>query len=144
MATNPFHETRVRAFEYVLGAAPEAVERAVIQRELVGEPSLEAVLANLAELLGVGKLEALRILGISRSRKSRNPKMDVELLDRAYGALDLYARVASLLGAEQAPSWFKMPKRALEGARPIDLLETRVGLAKLAGVITALEDGAYL
>lgn len=144
MATILFRETRARAFEQVLGAAPEAVERAVIHRELVGEPSLEVVLANLATLLGVGKLEALRILGVSRSRKSRNPKMDVELLDRAYAALNLYARVASILGTEQAPPWFKTPKRALAGARPIDLLETRVGLAKLAGMVTALEDGAYL
>jgi hypothetical protein len=35
-------------------------------------------------------------------------------------------------------------KRALEGVRPIGLLERRVGLAKLAGMVTALEEGAYL
>jgi uncharacterized protein (DUF2384 family) len=144
MAITLLQETRQQTFNRVLGATPEAVESAVLHRELVGEASLEAVLANLADLLGVNKLEALRVLGVSRSRKSRNPKMDVGLLDRAYSALDVYARVASLIGGEHAPQWFKTPKRALDGARPIDLLETRVGLAKLTEMVTALEDGAYL
>jgi uncharacterized protein (DUF2384 family) len=102
------------------------------------------VLDNLSKLLGIGKGEALRVLGVSRARKSRNPTMNAALLDRAYSALDLYARVATLIGVEHTPVWFRGPKEALDGARPLDLLETRVGLAKLAGMVTALEDGAFL
>lgn len=144
MATDSVHDTRNQAFKQVLGAAPEAVEQAVLHHELVGEPSLESVLASLSRLLGVSKLETLRILGVSRSRKSRNPKMDVGLLDRAYSALDVYTRVATLIGTERAPAWFQTPKRSLGGLRPLQLLETRVGLAKLSAMVTALEDGAYL
>jgi len=144
MSTVLFKDTRLEAFERVLGTTPDAVERAVLHNETVGERSLDAVLENLSGLLGVSKGEALGVLGVSRARKSRNPTMNVTLLDRAYSALDVYARVASLIGAEHAPAWFRTPKEALEGARPVDLLETRVGLAKLTSVVTALEDGAFL
>ena len=50
----------------------------------------------------------------------------------------------SLIGTEPTPGWFRTPKKALDGARPIDLLETRVGVAKLTGMVGALEDGAFL
>lgn len=144
MSTSILKETRLQVFGRVLSVNPEAVESAVLAHKLVGETSLDAVLGNLATLLGVGKLEALRVLGVSRSRKSRNPNMDVDLLDRAYSALDAYARVASLISREQAGEWFRTPKEALDGATPIDLLETRVGLRKLTSMVTALEDGSYL
>lgn len=144
MSTSLFRDMRFEAFDRVLGVTPDAVERAVLHNDTVGERSLDTVLANLAGLLGVGKGEALGVLGVSRARKSRNPTMNVALLDRAYSALDLYARVASLIGTEDAPGWFRTPKEALDGARPVDLLETRVGLAKLTGIVTALEDGAFL
>ena len=144
MSTSVLEETRLQVFGHVLSASPETVEKAVLAHKTVGETSLDAVLGNLASLLGVGKLEALRVLGVSRSRKSRNPDMDVELLDRAYSALDAYARVASSVGREQAAGWFRTSKKALGGTRPIDLLETRVGLRKLTSMVTALEDGSYL
>jgi len=136
--------TRRTTFARVLGATPDAIEAAVLHDQLTGETSLEAVVVNLAELLGVGKLEALDILGVSRSRKSRNPAMNVELLDRAYSALEMYAHVANLIGDVDAATWFRTPKETFGGVRPLELLETRVGLHKLGAVITALEDGAFL
>lgn len=144
MSTTVLKNTRLEAFNQVLGTTPEAVERAVLQHETVGETSLDAVLVNLGGLLGVGKGDVLGVLGVSRARKSRNPIMNVALLDRAYSALDLYARVASLIGTEPTPGWFRTRKEALSGARPVDLLATRVGVARLTGMIAALEDGAFL
>ncbi len=139
-----FKDTRLEAFDQVLGATPDAVEHAVLRHEIVGEPSLDTVLSNLAGLLGVSKGDTLGVLGVSRARKSRNPTMNVALLDRAYSALDLYARVTSLIGTEHTPGWFRTPKEALYGVRPVDLLETRVGVARLTAMVTALEDGAFL
>jgi uncharacterized protein (DUF2384 family) len=144
MATLVLHEAKREAFTQVLGVTPDRVENAVLHNQLVGEPSLDAVLENFAKLLEVGKLEALGVLGVSRSRKSRNPMMNVELLDRVYSALDIYARIATLIGTKHAPEWFQTPKQALDGARPIDLLATRIGLHKLTNMVTALEDGSYL
>lgn len=144
MSTSLLRDTRLEAFNQVLGTTPEAVERAVLHHEIAGETSLDVVLVNLAGLLGVGKGDALDVLGVSRARKSRNPTMNVALLDRAYSALDLYARVASLIGTDPTPGWFRTRKEALAGARPVDLLATRVGVARLTGMIAALEDGAFL
>ena len=144
MTTASLNTTRLALFDQILGAPPDAVERAVLRNETVGEGSLDAVVARRAALLGVSRGDALGVLGFSRARKSRNPAMNAALLDRLCSALDLYARVASLIGTEPTPGWFRTPKKALDGARPIDLLETRVGVAKLTGMVGALEDGAFL
>lgn len=138
------NEVKRQAFDRVLGATPEAVERAVLRNEAVGERSLDKVAGDLSALLTVSRGEALGVLGVSRARERRNPKMDAARLDRLYSALDLYARVASLIGEEPTPGWFRTPKAALGGARPLDLLETRVGLAMLSRTLSALEDGAFL
>ncbi len=144
MIQNPFTSTREALFEQVLDTTPNEVIEAVLKQTVVGEPSLEQVLTRLASLLGVSKTDALVVLGISRSRKSKNPDMSVELLDRTYSALTLFARVASILGQEEAKVWFGSPKRMLDGAKPVDLLATRVGVGKLENMLTALEDGTFL
>ena len=142
--TTPVGSIRSEAFETVLGASPSSVEVAILNQELTGETSLGEVVNRLSSLLGISQQQALGILGVSRSRKSRNPKMSVELLDRTYSALSMFSRVAGILRNEAARSWFATPKEALDGATPLSLLETRVGLAKLQNMLSALEDGAYL
>jgi len=144
MSQSSLSQARDTLFEQVLNADSSSVADAVLNRTTVGEPSVDEVLTRLAELLGVGKTEALSILGISRSRKSKNPAMNVELLDRTYSALTLFARVASVLGQEGARAWFVTPKKALDGATPLALLATRVGIGKLQNMLTALEDGTFL
>ena len=144
MIQTPFASTREALFEQVLDTTPNEVAEAVLRQTVVGESSLEQVLTRLASLLGISKSEALAVLGISRSRKSKNPDMSVELLDRTYSALTLFARVASVLGQEGAQAWFGSSKAALDGTRPIDLLATRVGVSKLQNMLTALEDGTFL
>ncbi len=144
MIQTSFASTREALFEQVLDTTPNEVAEAVLKQTVVGESSLEQVLRRLASLLDISKTEALAVLGISRSRKSKNPNMSVELLDRTYSALTLFARVASILGQEGAKAWFGSPKAALDGARPIDLLATRVGVSKLQNMLTALEDGTFL
>lgn len=144
MIQTSFASTREALFEQVLDTTPNEVAEAVLRQTVVGESSLEQVLTRLASLLGISKSEALAVLGISRSRKSKNPDMSVELLDRTYSALTLFARVASVLGQDGAQAWFGNPKAALDGTRPIDLLATRVGVSKLQNMLTALEDGTFL
>lgn len=144
MIQAPYASTREALFEEILDTTPNEVAEAVLKQTVVGESSLEKVLTRLASLLDVSKTEALAVLGISRSCKSKNPDMSVELLDRTYSALTLFARVASILGQEGAKAWFGSPKAALDGARPVDLLSTRVGVGKLQNMLTALEDGTFL
>lgn len=139
-----FVQTQTEVFEQVLAAKPTVVADAVLKREMIGESSLDEVLTNLAELLGISKTDALNVLGISRSRKSKNPTMNVELLDRTYSALTLFARVAVVLGQDAARTWFTTPKANLDSATPVSLLATRVGMAKLESLLSALEDGSFL
>lgn len=144
MIQTPPGQARDTFFEQVLNTDSDSVADAVLNQTTVGERSVDEVLTRLAELLGVGKTEALGILGISRSRKSKNPAMNVELLDRTYSALTLFARVTSVLGQEGARAWFVTPKKSLGGATPLNLLATRVGVGKLQDRLTALEDGTFL
>lgn len=133
-----------RVFHDVLGASLRSVEDAVIAGELVGEPSLSRVVERLAALLGVAKGDVLRILDVSRTKVSRNPSMDVDILDRAGSALKLYGRVAAMIGHDGASRWLGRPHAQLGGRRPVDLMASHLGERRVDDLITALEDGTFL
>ena len=131
-------------FERVLGESTRTVEDAVLAHELVGEASLRAVVERLADLLGIGTGETLELLGVSRTKLSRNPTMSVDLLDQAGSILKTFARVASLRGPEAATRWFSRPNVHTGNQPPLGLLATRLGRERLHDYVTALEDGAFL
>lgn len=131
-------------FEQVLGQRPRAVEDAVIADQLIGETSLNVVTERLAALFQTSKGDTLKILGVSRTKSSRNPTMDVEILDRAGSALKLYARLAAMVGPESAARWLNKANRHLDGKRPIDLMTTHLGEERVEDLVTAHEDGTYL
>lgn len=120
-------------FQQVLGESTRAVEDAVIAGELIGETSLDRIAQRLAEHLGV-----------SRTKMSRNPELDVEILDRIGIALKLYARIAAMVGPEGASRWLDEANRHLGGMRPLDLMTTHLGHARALDLVTALEDGSFL
>jgi len=133
-----------RVFLQVLGESTRAVEDAVIGGELIGETSLDRVAKRLAELLGTNRGETLKLFGVSRTKMSRNPKMDVEILDRIGSALKLYARIAAMVGPDDASRWLNGANRHLGDKRPIDLMATHLGHERVEEVVTALEDGTFL
>lgn len=131
-------------FQHVLGAAPEAVEAAVLDRRLTGEPDITKVVSRLAELFATTKADVYVVLGVTSSKVSRKATMNVDILDRAGAALKLFARVAAMLGEEDAAAWFKAPNAHLNGKRPVELLASGLGRQRLSGMVAALEDGAFL
>lgn len=131
-------------FDHVLGERARAVEDAVIANELAGERSLDAVTERLADLFQVSKGDVIKVLGVSRTKISRNPTMDVAILDRAGSALKLYARLATMVEPEAAARWLGKTNRHLGGRRPIDLMSTHLGAKRVDELITALEDGTFL
>jgi uncharacterized protein (DUF2384 family) len=131
-------------FRDVLGDGARAVERAVIDRRTTGEKSLAKVVERLAALFEMTKRDAYLVLGITSSTVSRRSEMNVEVLDRAGAALKLFARVAVMIGEGGAAAWFKQPSPRLDGKRPLDLLASSLGRQRLASMIAALEDGAFL
>jgi uncharacterized protein (DUF2384 family) len=140
----PLRRVEDTVFEQVLGESASAVEDAVIGHRLVGEESLALVTERLAALFEASKGNVLKVLGVSRTKMSRNPEMDVEILDRAGSALKVFARVAAMVGEESASRWFSKGNRHLGGQRPLDLLATHLGRDRVEDVITALEDGVFL
>jgi len=131
-------------FDQVLGEHARTVEDAVIANEVVGEASLNAVAERLADLFQVSKGDVIKVLGVSRTKISRNPSMDVEILDRAGSALKLYSRLAAMVGPDSAARWLSKPNKHLGGRRPIDLMSTHLGGERVDELVTALEDGAFL
>jgi putative toxin-antitoxin system antitoxin component (TIGR02293 family) len=131
-------------FEQVLGERACEVENAVIAHRLVGERSLYLVTERIAALFGASKGDVLRVLGVSRTKVSRRPEMDVEILDRAGSALKVFARVAAIVGEQSAAHWLTKINRHLEGQRPLDLLATHLGRERVEDLVMALEDGVFL
>jgi hypothetical protein len=140
----PTSHTREQLTNKIFNSPASQVEQAILQQQPLTNTTLAALTADLATLLGINKTAAMALLGVSPSRKTRNPNLDADILDRALMALNLFARVASIIGEEAARAWLQKPKRALDGATPLELLPTRLGLSRLDGLLTALEDGAYL
>jgi len=143
MATN-LSRFEDSVFQQVLGESTRAVEDAVIADELIGEPSLDRIVRRLAELLGANRGVTLKLLGVSRTKMSRNPEINVEILDRIGSALKLYARIAAMIGPEGASRWLNEANRHLGDKRPIDLMATHLGHARVEELVTALEDGTFL
>lgn len=131
-------------FEQVLGEPMRAVEDAVIAGKHVGDTSLDRVAQRLGALLGANKGDTLKVLGVSRTKLSRKPEMNVQTLDRAGSALKLYARIAAMVGPETASRWLNDTNRQLDGRRPIDLMTTHLGHERVEEAVTALEDGTFL
>lgn len=131
-------------FKQVLGERTKAIENAVIAHELAGEKSLELVTERLAALFTASRGDTMKVLGVSRTKVSRNPEMNVEILDRAGSALKLFARVTSMIGEEAAARWLNKTNRHLGGKRPLDLLTSHLGRERVEELITALEDGTFL
>ncbi|HEX7041181.1 MAG TPA: antitoxin Xre/MbcA/ParS toxin-binding domain-containing protein [Trueperaceae bacterium] len=131
-------------FRQVFDADYGSVVRAIIDHRLIGDQDLLKVVDGLLRVFDVSKADVYELLGVSSSRVSRRPVMDVSTLDRGSAALKLFARVAAIIGDEAASDWFRRPHEHLGGKRPFDLLRTSLGQQELASMITALQDGAYL
>lgn len=131
-------------FLSVLGADYGAVLKAILEERLIGEQDMVKVVNSLLHVFAASKSDVYALLGVSSSRVSRRPQMDVDVLDRAGAALKLFARVSAMIGEEGASSWFSRPNQHLDGKRPFDLLGSSLGQQTLSSMITALEDGAYL
>jgi uncharacterized protein (DUF2384 family) len=140
----PVSHSRESLTAQVFNSSISQVEQAILHDQPLTATTLSELTADLALVFAIGKSQALVLLGVSASRKTRNATLSADILDRALMAVDCFARVARILGPAAAQAWFATPKRALDGARPLDLLPTRLGLSRLHEMLTALEDGAYL
>ncbi|MGI9179084.1 MAG: type II RES/Xre toxin-antitoxin system antitoxin [Longimicrobiaceae bacterium] len=77
-------------------------------------------------------------------RKEKQQLLSPEQSDRLTRVVRVIARAEDALGErEKAGRWMRKANRALEGARPLDLLSSDVGARMVERVLGRIEHGVY-
>jgi putative toxin-antitoxin system antitoxin component (TIGR02293 family) len=105
-------------------------------------------LDRLAEELSVQRLAVAKLLGISERTLSRrttsNARLTAAESDRVVRLARVLALAKETLGSmEKASRWLQTPNRALEGGKPIDRLDTDIGVHSVEQVLGRIEYGLY-
>jgi putative toxin-antitoxin system antitoxin component (TIGR02293 family) len=124
----------------------EGRERNADPAEAVRRGFASASIDRLAKLLGITKEELAGIIGLSRAtmhrRRSSGSRLRPDESDRVF-------RVASALAAAQdvfenagsGAIWLRSPNPVFAGKRPLDLLDTEIGFAKVLRLLGHIEHG---
>lgn len=105
-------------------------------------------IAQLTELttrtgLGVGSLaEALRLN--PRTLRRRTDRLNAEETEKFHRVFRVLDRATEVMDADDARRWLSNPAVALDGRRPIDLLDTDLGTEQVLNILAALDWGIYL
>jgi putative toxin-antitoxin system antitoxin component (TIGR02293 family) len=88
------------------------------------------------------------VVGISDRTLSRrlanNERLSAEESDRTVRLARIVALAINTLGdSKKASSWLQTPNRALDGQRPLDLLDTDTGAKSVETVLGRIEYGIY-
>ncbi len=107
-----------------------------------------SVLEHAAGELGTSAAALERLIGLPSST-ARKKRAYGELLrsaasDRLFRVMRVYrTAVAVLETREAAQAWLHVPNRALRGEKPIDLLDTDVGVIAVERVLERIEHSVY-
>jgi putative toxin-antitoxin system antitoxin component (TIGR02293 family) len=134
-----------RAFGHSVAEIKEiiTIQQTEALEEALNKILISTIVDHICTLLAIPQKEALELIGTNASQKSRNKTANREIADRSFIVFTVFARIAAKMGNERARNWIKSPKKALNNAVPLELLNTRVGLQELENYLTALEDGSY-
>jgi len=102
----------------------------------------------LAEELSVQRMAVAKLLGISERTLSRrvtsNGRLTAAESDRVVRLARVLALAKETLGEmEKASRWLQTSNRALEGDKPIDRLDTDIGVRSVEQVLGRIEYGLY-
>ncbi|MBV8113587.1 MAG: DUF2384 domain-containing protein [Silvibacterium sp.] len=105
-------------------------------------------LDTLAAELSIQRLAVAKLLGISERtltrRATSSRRLTVAESDRVVRLARILALTRETLGSmEKASRWLQTPNRALEGDRPIDRLDTDIGVRSVEQVLGRIEYGLY-
>lgn len=117
-------------------------------RDLVRQGMPVGVIDRLAKAFGTSIAEVQRLVGVSRAtgtrRRAGNAPLRQGASDRAFRLAGVFALATKVFEDEAAArDWFKERNRALQGERPIDLLDTEVGTQQVVRVLERIEHGVY-
>jgi putative toxin-antitoxin system antitoxin component (TIGR02293 family) len=102
----------------------------------------------LAEELSMQRIAVAKLLGISERTLSRrvtsNSRLTAAESDRIVRLARVLALAQETLGTgEKASRWLQTTNRALEGDKPIDRLDTDIGVRSVEQVLGRIEYGLY-
>ncbi len=81
---------------------------------------------------------------VQRREASRTRKFQRDESDRLVRVARLYALAEEVLGSrEEAQRWMKTPNRALDGARPLDELDTDPAVREVEDLLGRIGDGVF-
>jgi putative toxin-antitoxin system antitoxin component (TIGR02293 family) len=105
--------------------------------------TLEAVMEKLD--LSLNEVAAvLHIPERTMARRKKERKLPPDESDRVLRLARVYAHATEVFESEEdAAGWLKDPNRALGGSRPLDMLDTDVGVQKVDAVLTRIQHGVY-
>ncbi len=125
----------------------QSAERAA--RDLVRKGLPLRVIDRLAEAFGAPADQILALIGLSRAtgyrqKARRGAGLRAVQSDRAFRLARVMTLAQNVLEDDRnAREWFHEPNRALQGERPIDLLDTETGTEQVMRVLNQLEHGVY-
>ena len=124
---------RLSRFEDMLGAIRSGLPFA----------ALEAIIEKLQ--LNIGEAAAvLRIPERTLARRKKEKRLLPDESDRVIRLARVYAHAVEVFETEEgATDWFEDPIRALGGRRPLDLLDTDMGVQRVDAVLTRIQYGVY-
>jgi putative toxin-antitoxin system antitoxin component (TIGR02293 family) len=105
-------------------------------------------LDTLAQELSMPRVALAKLLGISERTLSRratsNSRLTATESDRIVRLARILALAKETLGnGEKASRWLQTSNRALEGDKPIDRLDTDIGVRSVEQVLGRIEYGLY-
>jgi putative toxin-antitoxin system antitoxin component (TIGR02293 family) len=106
-----------------------------------------ATLEAIMDKLDLGLNEAAAVLHIperTMARRKKDKKFPPNESDRVLRLARVYAHATEVFETEDdAKAWLKESNRALGGKRPLDLLDTDIGVQKVDAVLTRIQHGVY-
>jgi len=105
-------------------------------------------LTRLATELSLDRKVIARVVGISERtlnrRIAKNERLSAVESDRTVRFARVVAAATDTLGtAEKASLWLKTPNLALDGAAPMDLLDTEAGVGSVETILGRIAYGIY-
>jgi putative toxin-antitoxin system antitoxin component (TIGR02293 family) len=118
----------------------------LVEQVRAGLPA--STVTMLADVLSLHREQVAKCLKISSRTLSRrlasNSRLTHEESDRTMRMARVVALVNEVLGAEdKASRWMVAPNRALGGRRPLDQLDTELGVRSVEEVLYAIAYGMY-
>jgi hypothetical protein len=102
--------SRDNIIQRMFNFSAKELEQAILERVLIDAPPLDEIIYKLVELLGINKVEAVGLLGISSAQEISKATITVDVLDRPTRRLKCLLVSPKSLEKEAPASGSRNPK----------------------------------